>query len=165
MSTTTASVLVEKVCSNCGALDAHTYADSGIGAWESVNTTSSAMETPVSISGLNGWDVTLVFTNQTGTAQPIDIVIAKFNRGSGMAGYFYGRNAFKRDLQTPYSNESVSLYLNSEETYLHGTDGLNYMRSAMAHEAMHMQNFYRRGVPRVWMRPTNSRRGWRKLQP
>ncbi len=81
-----------------------------------------------------------------GSDQPIDIVIAKFSWG--MAGYFHARNALKRDLNlNPYSNESVSLYLNSEELYPHdGTYTLNYMRSAMAHEAMHMQNFYRRGV-------------------
>ncbi len=51
MSTTTTSALVEKACSNCGALDAHTYAGSGIGVRESVNNTSSAVETPISISG------------------------------------------------------------------------------------------------------------------
>ncbi|WP_029050362.1 hemagglutinin [Cupriavidus sp. amp6] len=293
--TTAASVPVEKSCSNCGALDAHTYSGSGIGVWESVNSTSSAVEVPISISGLNGQEVTLVFTNQTGTPQvmptiavaarnysfvaeqlrlddstealkrrisnfnrdgwrvhakeqsyapryslspsrldngsvkiwyladdttrsttlvrklmtadgtivnfwvetteldptkvsqavldtlagdfvspgkiydmlnsiggpvwgphsysdlisghdqPIDIVIAKFTKGSEMAGYFYARNAIKRESE-PYSNESVSLYLNSEEMYQSGTYGLNYMRSAMAHEAMHMQNFYRRGI-------------------
>ncbi|CAM3492485.1 MULTISPECIES: M30 family zinc metallopeptidase [Cupriavidus] len=67
--TTTTSAPVEKSCSNCRALDAHTNSGSGIGVWESVNSTSSAVEVPISISGLNGQDVTLVFTNQTGTPQ------------------------------------------------------------------------------------------------
>ncbi|MDK2662114.1 hypothetical protein QOS04_37070 [Cupriavidus sp. LEh21] len=80
MATTTASVPVEKSCSNCGALDAHTYAGSGIGVWESVNSTSSAVEAPISISGLNGQDVTLVFTNQTGTPQVMPtIAVAERN--------------------------------------------------------------------------------------
>jgi hypothetical protein len=54
-------------CSNCGALDATTYAGSGVGIWEKRNTTGASVDVPVSISGLAGQDVTLVFTNETGT--------------------------------------------------------------------------------------------------
>ena len=86
------------------------------------------------------------------TGQPIDIVILNFDRNGepfGMLGYFHGRNAIARNATTnPYSNESVSLYLDAETLYLGGPVVLREMHMAMAHEAMHMQNFYRRGVLR-----------------
>ncbi|MBP0633677.1 MULTISPECIES: hemagglutinin [unclassified Cupriavidus] len=83
------------------------------------------------------------------TAQPIDIVILNFDNNNtpfGLLGYFYARNALLRDATNPYSNQSVSLYLDSETLYLGGTTGLKSMLMAMAHEGMHMQNYYRRGV-------------------
>ncbi|PWK35367.1 M30 family zinc metallopeptidase [Cupriavidus plantarum] len=83
-----------------------------------------------------------------GSGQPIDIVILNFDRNNQpyeLVGYFYARNNFKRASQ-PYSNESISLYLDSETLYLAGAAGMQQMRMTMAHEGMHMQNFYRRGV-------------------
>ncbi len=83
------------------------------------------------------------------TAQPIDIVILNFDHNNtpyGLLGYFYSRNAILRDATNPYSNQSVSLYLDSETLYLGGTPGMKSMLMTMAHEGMHMQNFYRRGV-------------------
>jgi hypothetical protein len=38
------------------------------------------------------------------------------------------------------------LYLDSETLYLGGPEGMKAMLLTMAHEGMHMQNFYRRGV-------------------
>ncbi len=67
-STATASVLVEKVCSNCGALDAHTYAGSGIASGKALIPHPRLWRLP-SASQAERHDVTLVFTNQTGTAQ------------------------------------------------------------------------------------------------
>lgn len=293
-------------CSGCGAVDAHTYAGSGVGIWQSTNASASAVDLPISISGLSGHDVTLVFTNQTGTAQtmptipltasyfpnvaasaiqwddgthaarqqiaefnragwaalagprgssvrsavygavaplaaayavndtrtwyhsdnsqrtaklirtdaasdgtvvnfwvetsesdpakvsssivdalyagfvptgkiydllkqmggpvwgphaysnlidgsvpqPVDIVILNFDNNStpyGMVGYFYARNAFKATSDA-HSNESVSLYLDAETLYQGGTGAMKAMLLTMAHEGMHMQNWYRRGV-------------------
>lgn len=297
--------VVSPACSNCAAVDANTYAGSGIGVWQNINATAAAVDMPVSISGLTGQDVTLVFTNQTGTAQtmptvpltssyfptvaasalqfddgtnakkrriadfnrdgwtayvgnhgssasrstfagsqpqrayaigatrnfyheddslrvaklirsdpasdgtvvnfwvetsesdptkvsntlvdalylgfvptgriydllkqtggpvwgpqpyvelidgsvpqPIDIVILNFDHNSqpyGMVGYFWSRNNLTTT-EEPLSNASVSLYLDAETLYLGGTEGLQAMLLTMAHEGMHMQNFYRRPV-------------------
>ncbi|RWA51521.1 hemagglutinin [Cupriavidus sp. UYMSc13B] len=295
--------VVTPACANCAAVDANTYAGSGVGVWQSMNATAGAVDMPISIAGLTGQDVTLVFTNQSGAAQtmptvaltasqmptvaataiqwddgvsaakgriadfnrdgwaakagargtsaslstfgatpplraaytvgdtrnwyhednssrattlvrtdttadgtvvnfwvedaennprkvsasivaaleagfvpagkiydllkqtggpvwgphvypalisgavaqPIDIVILNFDNNArplGMLGYFYSRNA----LTEPLSNQSVSLYLDAETLYLGGPFGMKAMLLTMAHEGMHMQNFYRRGV-------------------
>ncbi|KAF7963497.1 hypothetical protein AWV80_09075 [Cupriavidus sp. UYMU48A] len=63
-----------------------------------------------------------------------------------MLGYFYARNNLLRDSTNPYSNQSVSLYLDTETLYLGGASGMKQIQMTMAHEGMHMQNFYRRGV-------------------
>ncbi|CAG9186053.1 M30 family zinc metallopeptidase [Cupriavidus pampae] len=298
--------VVSPACSGCAAVDANTYAGSGVGVWQNINATTSAVDMPISISGLTGQDVTLVFTNQTGTAQtmptipltasyfpsvaasslqwddgkgaakrrisdfnrdgwaalagtrgtgvngssfgstpplraayaigdtrnffhednsvrtttlvrsdtasdgtvvnfwvestesdptkvsntivnalyagfvptgkiydmlkqtggpvwgphpysdlvsgsvaqPIDIVILNFdndNQPFGLVGYFYARNALTA-AANGFSNESVSLYLDAETLYLGGSSGMKSMLLTMAHEGMHMQNFYRRAV-------------------
>ncbi len=299
----TPAIAATPACTNCGAIDANTYAGDGVGVWQHINAEASAVDVPISISGLRGHDVTLVFTNETGIAQtmpsislttsnssnvvaralkwddgaipskrrisefnregwaalagtrgmtpsfsmtsapnqsavndtrtwyhsddsarsatlvrqrvaadgttinfwledsendatkvssaivdllannfassgriydmvkavggpvwgshtysnliggtdrPIDIVILNFDSNGqpfGEVGYFYSRNAIKQvPIINPYSNESVSLYLDAETLYLGGADGLREMLVTMAHEAMHMQNFYRRSV-------------------
>ncbi|WP_109477748.1 hemagglutinin [Paraburkholderia sp. C35] len=85
-----------------------------------------------------------------GSHQPIDLVVMNFdNNGQpyGLLGYFWALNNFKTGAgQLAYSNQSVSLYLDSETLYLGGTYGMNQMLTTMAHESMHMQNFYRRSV-------------------
>ncbi len=85
-----------------------------------------------------------------GTHQPIDLVVMNFdNNGQpyGLLGYFWALNSFRKGAgQLAYSNESISLYLDSETLYLGGTYGMNQMLTTMAHESMHMQNFYRRSV-------------------
>ncbi len=296
---------VTPACTACGAIDANTYSGSGVGIWQNINATTAVVDMPISISGLNGQDVTLVFTNETGTpqvmptlpltssyypsvvaselqwddgseaikrriqafnrtgwaalagergaassysqlsapnrsavndvrswfhaddsertatlvrqgtttdgttvnfwvengesdpakvspaiidtlvdgfvpsgkiydllesvggplwgvhsysdlidgnGQPIDIVILNFDRNAkpnGVLGYFYALNAFKRDTtKRRFSNESISLYLDAETLYLGGASGLHSMLLTMAHEGMHMQNFYRRTVTR-----------------
>ncbi|WP_416047729.1 M30 family zinc metallopeptidase [Cupriavidus basilensis] len=83
-----------------------------------------------------------------GSGQPVDIVVLNFdNNGKpfGTVGYFWGLHNLKAT-SDPRSNESLSLYLDSETLYLGGTEGLKSMKMTMAHEGMHMQNFYRRGV-------------------
>jgi len=79
--------------------------------------------------------------------QPLDIVLLNFNRDGqpmGLVGYFWARNAFRKTVE-PYSNESVSVYLDTETAYL-ADDGLAQTRSVLAHETMHMLNFYRRNL-------------------
>lgn len=62
-----------------------------------------------------------------------------------MVGYFHGLNSFLQS-SAPKSNESVSLYLDTETMYLGGSFGLQASLMTLAHEGMHMQNFYRRAV-------------------
>ncbi len=66
-----------------------------------------------------------------GTDRPIDIVILNFDSNGqpfGEVGYFYSRNAIKQvPIINPYSNESVSLYLDAETLYLGGAEGLREM--------------------------------------
>lgn len=83
-----------------------------------------------------------------GSGQPVDIVVLNFDNNSkpfGTVGYFWGLHNLKATSDSR-SNESLSLYLDSETMYLGGAEGLKSMKMTMAHEGMHMQNFYRRGV-------------------
>ena len=295
-------------CANCAAVDANTYAGSGVGIWQKTNSGSVAMDVPVSIAGLTGQDVTLVFTNEAATAvplpainqgtpparallskdlsmqaaggttdaqaairefnrkgwaeriaqanpegvirrslvtpapltavhavgatrsfyldnqdsrtatlqrqlatsdgtkvnvwvesaeigaakvtvpmadqlatsfakaggiydmvktaggplwgphnvaglipgsgQPVDIVVLNFDRDRtpyGVVGFFWALHQLQRSVDSR-SNESTSLYLDAETLYLGGQRGAKMVQMTMAHEAMHMGNFYRRGV-------------------
>lgn len=79
---------------------------------------------------------------------PIDIVVLNFNRDGkayGTVGYFWGLHNMLKTRE-PNSNESISLYLDSETLSLGGPDGLRAIKTTMAHEGTHMQNFYRRQV-------------------
>ncbi len=85
-----------------------------------------------------------------GNGQPIDLVVMNFDHNGqpfGLLGYFWALNDFKTGSgQLAYSNQSISLYLDSETLYLGGAAGLQQITTTMAHESMHMQNFYRRSV-------------------
>lgn len=84
--------------------------------------------------------------------QPIDIVFVNFDRNNqpyGLLGYFWSINNFVRDITDSdfrYSNESVSFYMDTETIYLDTRDGLAAQLSTLAHEFVHMINFYQRGV-------------------
>jgi hypothetical protein len=83
-----------------------------------------------------------------GAGQSVDIVIMNFNNDGqpyGEIGYYYAMNAFKK-AYAPKSNESISLYLDSETLALGGAKGVQAIKSSVSHELMHMSNFYRRGV-------------------
>jgi hypothetical protein len=86
----------------------------------------------------------------TGTGQPIDIFFVNFDKNGqayGLGGYFWALNSFKNDVSLPAtSNETVSMYMDTETMYLDGERGLKQIVTSLAHEGMHMQNFYRRGV-------------------
>lgn len=80
--------------------------------------------------------------------QPVDIVILNFNndgQGFGTVGYFWGLHNLLKTASAN-SNESVSLYLDSETLGLGGAAGMKAMKMTMAHEGTHMQNFYRRSI-------------------
>ncbi|WP_040010804.1 hemagglutinin [Cupriavidus sp. HMR-1] len=80
--------------------------------------------------------------------QPLDIVILNFNRDGqpfGTVGYFWSMHNFLKS-SAQNSNEAISLYLDSETLSLGGASGLQSVKTVMAHEGTHMQNFYRRQV-------------------
>lgn len=85
-----------------------------------------------------------------GSGQPVDIFLVNFDGNGkpyGTIGYFWGMNNFKKDAgDRTWSNESLSLYLDTESLYLDGEAGVKQIATTMAHEGMHMQNFYRRSV-------------------
>jgi hypothetical protein len=82
------------------------------------------------------------------TNRPLDIVLLNFDNNSnayGTVGYFYGLNNFLKSA-IPESNESLSIYLDTETLYRDGNTGLESGILTLAHELMHMSNFYRRGI-------------------
>lgn len=84
----------------------------------------------------------------SGTGQPVDLVVLNFNNDAqpyGMVGYFWGLHNLLKTVDSR-SNESLSFYLDSETLYLAGASGVKTEVMAMAHEGMHMNNFYRRQV-------------------
>ncbi|SFM88681.1 hypothetical protein [Variovorax sp. OV329] len=84
----------------------------------------------------------------SGAGQPIDIFFVNLDQNStpyGVVGYFWSLNNFRADV-LPQSNQSLSMYMDTETLYLDGERGFMQIVSTLAHEGMHMQNFYRRGV-------------------
>ncbi len=80
--------------------------------------------------------------------QPLDSGILNFNQDGkpfGTVGYFWSMHNFLKS-SAPNSNEAISLYLDSETMALGGAKGLQSIKTVMAHEGTHMQNFYRRQV-------------------
>ncbi len=83
------------------------------------------------------------------TDRPLDIVLLNFDNNDtayGVVGYFWAMHALLRSTSVPNSNESLSLYLDTETLYKDGTAGLESGELTLAHELMHMSNFYRRAV-------------------
>jgi hypothetical protein len=114
----------------------HNYADTG-GVYDMVTGVGGKLYGPNNVIG-----------TISGIGQPIDLVVLNItpdNTPYGVVGYFYGLNNFLSS-QTGFaaSNESISLYLDSETLYLDGTNGMRAMQTVMAHESTHMQNFFRR---------------------
>jgi hypothetical protein len=83
-----------------------------------------------------------------GPDQPLDIVVLNIQPDGqpyGRVGYFWARNNFTTSAQ-PLSNQSLSLYMDSETAYLGGSEGMDTVISTLGHEFTHMANFYQRGV-------------------
>ncbi|MDR1461505.1 MAG: hypothetical protein LBI78_07665 [Campylobacteraceae bacterium] len=77
--------------------------------------------------------------------QPLDIVLANFdkdNRAGGVIGYFFGVNNF---LSRSNSNEALALFVDTETLYL-SSMGTAITLGTMAHELTHAINFYQRDV-------------------
>ncbi|PLQ02446.1 M30 family zinc metallopeptidase [Cupriavidus pauculus] len=94
------------------------------------------------------WGANAFGTSMLPAGIPVDIVVLNFNRDAkpyGTVGYFWGLHNFLKTKEAN-SNESISLYLDSETLSLGGPDGLRSVKVTMAHEGTHMQNFYRRQV-------------------
>ena len=86
-----------------------------------------------------------------GAEQPIDIVFVNFvpdRNPFGLMGYFWSLNNFKADPANPDlkdTNQSLSFYMDTETLYL-ADEGMNIQVGTLAHEFVHMTNFYRRSV-------------------
>jgi len=65
------AVTVAPACDNCGAVGPTRYAGKGVGVWAYANQTDRPVAIPVSIGGLPGNAVTLVFSNDGDKAQPM----------------------------------------------------------------------------------------------
>lgn len=94
------------------------------------------------------WGANSYGTSMLPAGAPVDIVVLNFNRDGkpyGTVGYFWGLHNFLKTKE-PNSNESVSLYLDSETLSLGNAAGLRSVKTTMAHEGTHMQNFYRRQI-------------------
>ena len=93
-------------------------------------------------------------SNLIAPEQPIDIVFVNFvpdGKPSGLLGYFWALNnlqANPSDEQLKYSNESLSFYMDTETVYLDLAKGMDVQISTLAHEFVHMVNFYQRRVMR-----------------
>nr|WP_315597880.1 hemagglutinin [uncultured Cupriavidus sp.] len=94
------------------------------------------------------WGANDYGTSMLPAGMPVDIVVLNFNndgKAYGTVGYFWGLHNFLKSKEAN-SNESISLYLDSETLSLGGADGMRAIKTTMAHEGTHMQNFYRRPV-------------------
>lgn len=81
-------------------------------------------------------------------SQPLDVVLLNFDNNShayGVVGYFFALNNFLKSV-IPTSNESLSIYLDTETLYRDGNTGLENGILTLAHEMMHMSNYYRRSI-------------------
>jgi len=101
-----------------------------------------------SLTALGGplWG-THVFTGGMlpGGPWPLDIVLLDFKvSGKQPKAYFWGRNNYLRAV-VPDSNEALAVFLDAPGTYTTAR-GLIWARSNLAHEMLHLQNFYRRNV-------------------
>ena len=81
-----------------------------------------------------------------GADQPINVVL--LNLGDRVAGYFFAANAFVRQpgTESERSNAAVAVFINTTPMYAANPGGLATQLLTLAHESVHMQNFYRRGV-------------------
>lgn len=94
------------------------------------------------------WGTNGYATSMLPAGMPVDIVVLNFNhdgKAYGTVGYFWGLHNFLKSKEAN-SNESISLYLDSETLTLDGAAGVRAVKTTMAHEGTHMQNFYRRQV-------------------
>jgi hypothetical protein len=77
--------------------------------------------------------------------RPVDIVLLDFKAsGNQPRAYFWARNNYLKAF-APDSNEALAVFLDAGSTYL-SARGLAWARSNLAHEMLHLQNFYRRQV-------------------
>ena len=78
-------------------------------------------------------------------AHPVDIVLLDFKAsGNQPRAYFWARNNYLKAF-SPGSNEALAVFLDAPGTYA-SERGLAWARSNLAHEMLHLQNFYRRQV-------------------
>lgn len=91
--------------------------------------------------------------------QDVNIVLLAVPSGTGWAGYFSGANNFTK-ASSANSNEALAFFVNANGV----KNSLNYYKSTLMHEAVHMINFYQRGVKNstdhdTWLEETSAMMG------
>ncbi|WP_454764302.1 M30 family zinc metallopeptidase [Cupriavidus campinensis] len=88
------------------------------------------------------WGSHLLSLAMVGPDAPLDVVIHDI--GGGLAGYTFTGDLFGMQGLNAYSNNSLAVHLNAASIYGRGENGVAEAVSTLAHEALHLQNFYRR---------------------
>ncbi|NDI85887.1 PKD domain-containing protein [Undibacterium crateris] len=92
----------------------------------------------------------------------INVVLPNVPASTGWGGYFWGGNNYLKTAftSTKNSNEALVFFVNGPEV----TKNLNYYKSTLMHEAVHMINFYQRFFVRdtdhdTWLEETTAMMG------
>ncbi|MBC3934526.1 PKD domain-containing protein [Undibacterium sp. CY7W] len=92
----------------------------------------------------------------------INVVLPNVPASTGWGGYFWGGNNYLKTAysSTKNSNEALVFFVNGPGV----TRDLNYYKSTLMHEAVHMINFYQRGLVRntdhdTWLEETTAMMG------
>ncbi|MBC3931485.1 PKD domain-containing protein [Undibacterium curvum] len=92
----------------------------------------------------------------------INVVLPNVPASTGWGGYFWGGNNFLKTAftSTKNSNEALVFFVNGPGV----TQSLNYYKSTLMHEAVHMINFYQRAFVRdtdhdTWLEETTAMMG------
>jgi hypothetical protein len=107
------------------------------GVYDTLKAVGGPLWGPHSFNSYMGWSnisIDLIFV---GLGAPASVY--------GDVGYFYAKNNALKSAD-PASNESLALFLDADTTYGDGERGLRTMKTVMAHEGLHMSNFYRRSI-------------------
>lgn len=111
------------------------------------------------VSGGKPWGTT-AYTNLIGASQDIHIVVTNFDSNQtpmGLLGYFHGMNNY---LKSTYSNSNEALVFFIDSETLASTLYQDKMVSVLAHEFVHMINFYERDLENTgfdtWLEETSA---------
>lgn len=94
--------------------------------------------------------------------QDIHVVLPKVPAGTGWGGYFWGLNNYLKSNGGNFtnSNEALVFFVNGTQV----SQAMNFYKSTLIHEAVHMINFYQRAIVRgtdhdTWLEETSAMMG------